>query len=72
MNFFRAQDDAKRKTWRLAALFAAAVGSLIVLTNLLLLGVYRWTTDLRVATSPDATGASGRYIISEMATESRP
>jgi Zn-dependent protease with chaperone function len=57
MNFFRAQDDAKRKTWRLALLFAAAVGSLIVLTNLLLMGVYRWTTDVGVATSPDATAA---------------
>lgn len=57
MNFFRAQDDAKRKTWRLAFLFAAAVGSLIILTNLLLMGVYRWTTDLNVATSPDATAA---------------
>ncbi len=35
MNFFQAQDAAKRKTWRLVAMFAAALVSLIVLTNLL-------------------------------------
>lgn len=35
MNFFEAQDNARRKTWQLVALFIAAVITLIVLTNLL-------------------------------------
>lgn len=42
MNFFQAQDNARRKTWQLAALFAAAVLSLIVLTNLLIAAVFLW------------------------------
>ena len=45
MNFFQAQDQARRKTWRLALLFGAAVISLVVLTNLLLAGVYFWTSN---------------------------
>jgi Zn-dependent protease with chaperone function len=40
VNFFQAQDTARRKTWQLAALFAAAVLSLIVLTNLLIAAVF--------------------------------
>ena len=43
MDFFGAQDDARRKTWQLAGLFAAAVVSLVVLTNLLVGAVYLWT-----------------------------
>lgn len=35
MNFYRAQQDARRKTWQLGLLFGGAVLSLIVLTNLL-------------------------------------
>ena len=42
MNFFQAQDTARRKTWQLGALFVAAVVSLIVLTNVLVAGVYLW------------------------------
>ena len=45
MNFFQAQDQARRKTWHLAILFGAAVISLVVLTNLLLAGVYVWTSN---------------------------
>ncbi|MDH3643739.1 MAG: M48 family metallopeptidase, partial [Gammaproteobacteria bacterium] len=51
MNFFQAQDAARRNTWRLAALFVAAVVSLIVLTNLLVAGVYLWTGNY-ASTSP--------------------
>ncbi len=40
MNFFQAQDDARKKTVRLAVLFGAAVLSLILLTNLLVAIVY--------------------------------
>ncbi|MGE0624553.1 MAG: M48 family metallopeptidase [Pseudomonadales bacterium] len=40
MNFFQAQDDARKKTVRLALLFGAAVLSLILLTNLLVAMVY--------------------------------
>jgi len=45
MNFFQAQDDARRKTFRLAMLFVAAVVSLILLTNLLVAAVYVWTSN---------------------------
>lgn len=40
MDFFGAQDDARRKTGRLVALFAAAVLALVLLTNLLVGFVY--------------------------------
>ncbi|MFW6093495.1 MAG: M48 family metallopeptidase [Pseudomonadota bacterium] len=43
MDFFSAQDAARRKTWQLAALFAIAVAVLVVLTNLLVALVYAWT-----------------------------
>ncbi len=45
MDFFGAQDQARRKTWHLAVLFGAAVLSLIFLTNLLVALVYAWTTS---------------------------
>ncbi|MEZ5552071.1 MAG: M48 family metallopeptidase [Pseudomonadales bacterium] len=45
MNFFQAQDDARRKTFRLAVLFGAAVISLVVLTNLLVAAVFLWTRN---------------------------
>ena len=40
MNFFKSQDDARRNTGRLVALFLLAVISLIVLTNLLVMFVF--------------------------------
>lgn len=43
MNFFQAQDDARRKTLTLAVLFSAAVLSLILLTNLLVAAIYLWS-----------------------------
>jgi Zn-dependent protease with chaperone function len=39
MNFFKAQDKARRNTKRLVFLFILAVISLVILTNLLLIGV---------------------------------
>ncbi len=45
MNFFQAQDDARKKTVRLTVLFSAAVLSLIVLTNLLVAAVYVLTSN---------------------------
>ena len=45
MNFFQAQDDARKKTFRLGLLFTAAVASLILLTNLLVALVYVWTSN---------------------------
>jgi len=45
MNFFQAQDDARKKTLWLAVLFTAAVLSLILLTNLLVAAVYVWTSN---------------------------
>ena len=53
MNFFQAQDDARRNTWRLGALFAAAVVSLIILTNLLVAIVYLWTGNYAMPQQPD-------------------
>ena len=43
MNFFQAQDDARRNTFKLGALFVAAVITLIVLTNLLVAAVIGFT-----------------------------
>ncbi|MBT8127744.1 MAG: M48 family metallopeptidase [Gammaproteobacteria bacterium] len=40
MNFFKSQDEARRNTGRLVALFAIAVISLIVMTNLLFMFVF--------------------------------
>ncbi len=45
MDFFGAQDDARRNTWRLALLFGGALVTLIVLTNLLVAAVYAWSAD---------------------------
>jgi Zn-dependent protease with chaperone function len=45
VNFFEAQDDARKSTGRLVILFGAAVISLIVLTNLLVAAVYLWSND---------------------------
>ncbi len=43
MNFFEAQDAARRKTKQLSLMFAAAVVTLIVLTNVLVAIIYGWT-----------------------------
>lgn len=50
MDFYKAQDDARRKTGRLVALFMAAVLTLVVLTNALVGMIYLFTTDTAVAT----------------------
>lgn len=42
MDFFGAQDAARRKTWQLALLFGAAVLCLVLLTNALIAIVYGW------------------------------
>ena len=42
MDFFSAQDSARRRTWLLVLLFSLAVLGLIVLTNLLVGGVIAW------------------------------
>ncbi|MGD8417574.1 MAG: peptidase M48 Ste24p, partial [Pseudomonadales bacterium] len=56
MNFFQAQDDARRKTLRLALLFGAAVLSLILLTNLLVAVVYVWTSHYARPENMNLTG----------------
>lgn len=48
MNFYRAQQDARRKTWQLGLLFGAAVLSLILLTNLLVGVSAFWLTTTGV------------------------
>jgi hypothetical protein len=46
VDFFGAQDRARRRTWRLAALFGGAVLALVVITNLLVALVYAWSLGL--------------------------
>jgi len=53
MDFFRAQDDARRKTWQLLLLFAAAVAALVLLTNLLVGVTLAWTGTHVMVTSLD-------------------
>ncbi|MBX3708068.1 MAG: M48 family metallopeptidase [Pseudomonadales bacterium] len=60
MDFFGAQDLARRRTWILAGLFAAAVTSLVVLTNLLVAVVYAWTMGFGQADPLDPTGTLAR------------
>jgi Zn-dependent protease with chaperone function len=58
MDFFDAQDRARRKTWWLIALFALAVVALIVMTNLLVALVFAFVdpmTGTRTITSTPVT-----------------
>jgi Zn-dependent protease with chaperone function len=67
VNFFQAQDNARRKTWQLLLLFAGAVISLIVLTNVLVAAVVFYSNTMayggpvsfvdRLAAMPPATWA---------------
>ena len=56
MDFFSAQDRARRKTWQLVALFALAIIGLIVATNLLLAIVVAFST------TPEVTGGVGATL----------
>ena len=53
MNFFEAQDKARRNTFWLVLLFAAAVIGLILLTNLFLLSVYAYFETQMIVISPE-------------------
>jgi len=53
MDFFRAQDDARRKTWRLVGLFALAVAGLVLVTNLLVGFTLAWFGTHTMVTSLD-------------------
>ncbi len=52
MNFFEAQDKARRNTLWLVLLFVLAVIGLVLLTNLFLLGMYRYLETDEVVVSP--------------------
>ena len=54
MDFYSAQDSARRKTWQLVVLFGAAVLGLIVLTNLLVAAVVTFSTTQGVALGLEA------------------
>jgi len=56
VDFFGAQDLARRRTWRLAVLFGAAVLSLVVMTNLLVALVYAWVLGFGQGDPLDAVG----------------
>ena len=45
MNFFQAQDNARRRTLHLTLLFGTAVVCLVVLTNLLVAAVFLWSRN---------------------------
>ncbi len=51
MDFFSAQDSARRRTWQLVLLFSLAVLGLIALTNLLVGGVLAWFGGYGAVTS---------------------
>ena len=53
MNFFEAQDKARRNTLWLVLLFTLAVAGLIVLTNLFLLSVYVYLKTEQFVVSPE-------------------
>ena len=53
MDFFRAQDDARRKTWQLVGLFVIAVIALVVVTNLLVGFTLAWFGTHTMVTSLD-------------------
>ncbi len=65
MNFFQAQDSARRHTVRLALLFAAAVLSLILLTNLLVATVFVWTGNYVSGQQPQSL----RELLSSLPAE---
>ena len=54
MNFFEAQDKARRNTFWLVLLFSAAVIGLILLTNLFLMSVYAYYETQQIIVSPVA------------------
>jgi Zn-dependent protease with chaperone function len=58
MDFFAAQDRARRKTWQLVVLFALAVIGLIVTTNVLVAAVAAYSTTAGVANGFTATLAA--------------
>lgn len=53
MNFFAAQDSARRNTFWLVLLFLAAVLGLVVLTNLLVLAALAYTQTGTIAADPE-------------------
>ena len=59
MDFFEAQDSARKKTWQLALLFGAAVVLLIVMTNVLVAGAYLLASG---GTNEIANGGFGAFI----------
>ncbi|UCE89884.1 MAG: M48 family metallopeptidase, partial [Pseudomonadota bacterium] len=61
MNFFEAQDSARRNTFWLELLFCAAVLGLIVLTNLLVLGLLTYSQTGTIQVDPEALAGLFRW-----------
>ena len=55
MNFFESQDTAKRNTGKLISLFALAVLSLIVVTNLLVMALFSFGATSMTSMAATAT-----------------
>jgi len=62
LNFFEAQERARKNTAWFILLFVLAVAGLIVLTNILLLGIFIYTKSSQLAPSVGVL-ASYRTII---------
>jgi Zn-dependent protease with chaperone function len=54
LNFFEAQDRARKNTSWFVLLFVLAVAGLVFLTNLLLLGIFTYARSSQIAFSPEA------------------
>ncbi len=65
MDFFKAQDAARRRTWQLGLLFAAAVFTLVVLTNLLIAATFFLSGSQVAVTDTE----SSLTLLSAMPTE---
>ena len=62
MNFFAAQDKARRHTSRLIILFLLAVISLIILTNILLIGTFAYMQAMETGESISSISALINYF----------
>jgi len=54
LNFFEAQDRARKNTTWFVLLFVLAVAGLVFLTNLLVLGIFAYVKSSQIAFSPEA------------------
>ena len=61
MDFFEAQDNARKKTWQLGVLFGLAVVTLIAITNALVAGAYLLATGGLSSTRGNPNGSTSYW-----------